>query len=236
MQRLALALMIAFAAIGLGPSPALTPDWALNATVIESCSCPVFCPCQFGINHSPAAHDIHGGHGTERFCRMNRAIKVNRGTFGETRLDGAKFWMAGDLGPDFTSSNDQYDWGVLRFDPSVTKKQRDAMGVIVPILFPGKWKSFVAETDSVLDWKYTKDRAEARLDGGKTAEIVLNNVKGMTADPVIVKNLQYEGATRNDGFIVMPSEVEAYRVGHKPFEFKGTNGFVITVDIDSKAK
>ena|SRR5215469_7964752 len=58
--------------------------------------------------------------------------------------------------------------GVLRFDPSVTKQQRDAMAVIVPILFPGKWKSFVLESDSVLEWKYTKDRGEARLDGGKT--------------------------------------------------------------------
>ena len=54
---------------------------------------------------------------------------------------------------------------VLRFDPSVTKQQRDAMAVIVPIFFPGKWKSFVLESDSMLEWKYTKDRAVARLDG-----------------------------------------------------------------------
>jgi hypothetical protein len=179
---------------------------------------------------------MHGGHGTERFCRLNRAVKVNRGSFGKTPLDGAKFWMAGDLGPNFTSSNDQYDWEVVRFDPSVTKEQRDAMAVIVPVLFPGKWKSFIVESDSVLEWKLTKDRAEARLNGGKTAEIVLSKAQGMTSDPVVVKNLPYEGATGNDGFIVMPSEVEAYRVGTKPFEFKGTNGFVITVDINSKAK
>jgi hypothetical protein len=28
--------------------------------------------------------------------------------------------------------------------------------------------------------------------------------------------------------------VEAYRSGDKPFEFKGTNGFMITIDINSK--
>jgi hypothetical protein len=220
----------------MAQSSAPVPDWAMNATVIESCSCPVFCPCQFSINHSPAAHDMHSGYGMERFCLMNRAVKVNRGSFGKTPLDGAKFWMAGDLGPDFTSSNDQYNWSVLRFDPSVTKDQRDAMAVIVPVLFPGKWKSFVVESDSVLEWKLTKDRAEARLDGGKTAEIVLSKAQGMTSDPVVVKNLPYEGATGNDGYIVMPTEVEAYRVGSKPFVFKGTNGFVITVDINSKTK
>ena len=234
MLRLALVLMAALAAISLGQSPA--PDWAMNATVIESCSCPVFCPCQFRINHSPSAHDMHGGHGTERFCRFNRAVKVNRGSFGKTPLDGAKFWMTGDLGPNFTPSNDHYDWEVLRFDPSVTKEQRDAMAVIVPVLFPGTWKSSVVESDSVVEWKHTKDRAEARLDGGKTAEIVLSKAQGMTSEPVVVKNLPYEGATGNDGFIVMPTEIEAYRVSSKAFEFKGTNGFVITVDVNSKPK
>jgi hypothetical protein len=234
MAKLALVFAAALAAISLGQAPA--PDWAMNATVIEACSCPVFCPCQFSMNHSPASHDMHGGHGTERFCRLNRAVNVNQGSFGKTQLEGTRFWMAGDLGPNFTSSNDQYDWEVVRFDPSVTKEQRAAMAVIVPVLFPGKWKSFVVESDSVLEWKHTKDRVEARLDGGKTAEIVLSKAQGMTSDPVVVKNLPYEGATSNDGFIVMPSEVEAYRVGSKPFEFKGTNGFVITVSINSKAK
>jgi len=32
----------------------------------------------------------------------------------------------------------------------------------------------------------------------------------------------------------MPNEVEAYRVGQKAFEFKGSNGFVITWDMSSK--
>ena len=39
---------------------------------------------------------------------------------------------------------------------------------------------------------------------------------------------------RNNGFVMMPNEVEAYRVGKKAFEFKGTNGFMITLDINSK--
>ncbi len=32
----------------------------------------------------------------------------------------------------------------------------------------------------------------------------------------------------------MPNEVEAYRAGDKPFEFKGTNGFMITLDMTSR--
>jgi hypothetical protein len=56
----------------------------------------------------------------------------------------------------------------------------------------------------------------------------------MAPGPVVIRNLKYEGAPRNDGFIVMPNEVEAYRIGAKAFEFKGTNGFMTTIDMSSK--
>ena len=56
----------------------------------------------------------------------------------------------------------------------------------------------------------------------------------MSDAPVVLKNVRYWGAPRNDGFVLMPNEVEAYRVGKDPFEFKGTNGFMITWDISSK--
>ena len=48
MKGFAVVLVAALAAISLGQSSAPKADWAMNATVIESCSCPVFCPCQFG--------------------------------------------------------------------------------------------------------------------------------------------------------------------------------------------
>jgi hypothetical protein len=152
------------------------------------------------------------------------------GSFGKA-LQGAKFWMAGDLGSDF--SREQYDWAVIHFDPSVTKDRRDALAVIFPYLFPGQWGSFSIGPDGVVEWTRTANRVEARLDGGKTAEIVLHHATGMTTDPVIARNLKYEGAPRNDGFVLMPNEVEAYRAGDKPFEFKGTNGFVTTIDLSS---
>ena len=80
----------------------------------------------------------------------------------------------------------------------------------------------------------TKDRAEARLNGGKNGELVLRRYPGMSDDPIVIMNLRYFGAPRNEGFILMPNEVEAYRVGDKPFEYKGTNGFMITIDMNSK--
>ena len=56
----------------------------------------------------------------------------------------------------------------------------------------------------------------------------------MTDGPVVLKNVKYWGTPRNDGFIMMPNEIEAYGEGPKAFEYKGTNGFMLTFDVNSK--
>ena len=159
-------------------------------------------------------------------------FEVNNGKFGDVALDGAKFWVGGDLGGDF--SKGMMDWAELTFDPATTKAQRDAIATILGQVYPVKWGSFTIAKDAPMTWTATKDHAEAKLDGGKVAEVVLNRFPGNTNDPVVIKNLKYWGVPRNDGFVLMPNEVEAYRAGDKTFEFKGTNGFMITIDIASK--
>lgn len=219
--------------IAAGPTEKAAPEWAMNATIIEACSCPMFCQCYF--NAEPAVHHgggMHEGHAPGHYCKFNNAFKVNRGNYGATKLDGAKFWVAGDLGGDF--SKGQLDWAVLTFDPSVTPAQREGIAAVLGKLYPAKWNSFTVAKDAPMQWESAKGMAQASLDGGKTAEVALKGVQGMTSDPVVIKNLPYWGAPRNDGFILMPNTVEAYRTGDKPFEFKGTNGFMITFDISSK--
>ncbi len=214
---------------------AASPDWAMNATIIEACSCPMFCQCYF--NEKPAGHGgEHAGHshgeGGEHFCKFNNAYQINHGSYGATKLDGAKFWVAGDLGGDF--SKGQMDWAALTFDSSVTPAQREGIKTILGTVYPVKWNSVTVANDSKMTWSATREHAEAKLDDGKTGEVVLNKFKGMTDDPIVIKNLKYWGAPRNGGFIMMPNEVEAYRAGDKAFEFKGSNGFMITLDINSK--
>lgn len=200
--------------------------WSMNATAIEACSCPMFCQCYF--NTEPAGHHHEGE--AEHFCKFNNAYKINSGKSGAVNLTGAKFWISGDLGGDF--SKGQMDWAVLTFDKAVTKEQREAIGAILGKLFPVKWNSFtMGEGD--MTWEATKDAASATLDGGKTAEVKLTRFKGMTDAPVKIMNLKYWGAARNDGFALMPNTVEAYRVGPKAYEFKGTNGFMVTIDMKS---
>lgn len=227
-------LAIVFLFVGAGTTKKSAQSaWSMNGSIIEACSCPMFCQCYF--NPEPAVHSgnegIHAGHESGHYCRFNNAIQVNKGNYGATKLDGAKFWVSGDLGGDFRKG--QMDWAVLTFDPSVTKAQRDGITAIVGKLYPAQFKSFTVASDQPMSWKAGKNSAVAKLDNGKAAEVSLTRFQGVTNEPVVIKNLKYWGAQRNDGFVLMPNTVEAYRLGDKPFEYKGTNGFMITFDIKS---
>lgn len=206
------------------PAP---PAWSFNATIIEACSCTMFCPCYFST--------VPSGHGhapmVEHFCRFNMGYRVNKGNFGTVALDGLTFWIAGDLGADFSKGA---EWAEITFQPATRKDQRDAITTIIPNVYPVTWKAFTIGQDAAVEWNATNDRAVARLNGGKAGEVILRRNPGMTQAPVVINNLRYFGAPRNTGFVLMPNEVEAYRVGKKPFEYKGTNGFMITYDITSK--
>ncbi len=210
-----------------GAAPAGT-GYAMNATIIEACSCPMFCQCYF--NTKPAAH--HGAGGEQHFCKFNMAHKVNKGKYGAVSLDGVRFWIAGDLGGDFSKGNT--DWAELTFDPSVTPPQREGIKTILGALYPVKWASFNVSKDAKIDWTATKDKADAKLAAGEAGEIVLHRMQGTTDAPVVIQNLKYFGAARHTGFVLMPNEVEAYRQGAKKFEYKGSNGFMITYDVASK--
>lgn len=234
MLRRSLWLVFGLAVLACGVAFAAdtkAPTWNMNASIIEACSCPMFCQCYF--DDKPASHAGHEGHGAgEHFCKFNNAYQVNKGTYNGTKLDGAKFWVAGDLGDSFADG--EMDWAVLHFDPSVTPQQREGITTILGHVYPVKWKSFAVGADAPMEWNATRDRAVAKLDGGKMGEVILNKSPGMTDEPVVIHNLKYFGVPRNNGFVMMKNEVEAYRTGDKPYEYKGTNGFMITVDINSK--
>ena len=54
-------------------------DWAVNATIIDGCSCRMLCPCIFGSPAtvgSAATHE-HAGH---RSCHFNRRFGSTRAT------------------------------------------------------------------------------------------------------------------------------------------------------------
>ena len=95
MRVLALACAISLAVTSVSnaaqTSGAAANGWKMNATVIEACSCPMFCTCYFGSGHPAGSHDMNmnmGGHAEEHFCRFNNAYRVNKGTYKGVKLDG----------------------------------------------------------------------------------------------------------------------------------------------------
>jgi hypothetical protein len=201
--------------------------WAMNATIIDGCSCQMLCPCIFGspATVGTAATHQHQGH---RSCYFNAAFRVNKGHYGGVKLDGLKFWFAGDKGDARTVE--------LTFEPSATKVQREGVRVFLAHFLPVRWESFTEGPDAKIDWSAGATRAEAKLDGGKAAEVKLTRFSGATGPgTTVIKNMSYFAATRNDGFNILPVEHIAYRRGPtpSPFEFRGTSGWTITIDMDS---
>src|ERR1700746_1708572 len=109
------------------------------------------------------------------------------------------------------------DWALVTFDKAKTQEQRQALADIRGQVFPVKWKSFKTAEGSIDTWTFDKNQAHATLNSGKTAEVKLQRFQGMTNEPA-----------------VLPNELERYQESPNAFEFKGTNGFMLTFDMTSK--
>src|SRR6266404_3906089 len=96
-------------------------DFEITASYIEACSCDMFCPCYFNT-HSTNHMSMGDKHMDEQFCRASLVLKVDKGMYKDVKLDGAKVWIASDLGSDWSTGKDS--WLVVNFDPSVTKEQQ----------------------------------------------------------------------------------------------------------------
>jgi len=210
------------------PAPAAAkPDFEITASYIEACSCDMFCPCYF--------NDRSTVHGSEHFCRANLVLKVDKGHYKDTKLDGAKVWVATDLGSDWSTGKNS--WLVLNYDPSVTPTQKAALNDILGQLYPFKWGKVDVDTVA-FTWNVdTKTGvAHAKMNNGK-GEVILERVKGDNAGrEVVIHNLKYWMAQSNNGFRMWKSKHEAFDgQGHK-FSYDGTNGFLITINFSGQAK
>ena len=212
---------------------AAASSWSINMMVLESCSCPLFCPCFFDKPVPETTSMHHGQSVKEHMCRFNQTYVVNSGHLGSVRLDGARFWYAGNAG-DFEQP--KHPWAVLTFDPAVSKEQRDALLQVLRKhgwYRPERWTSYQIGEDAPIEWSVDRKGARATLGGGSIAETRTSTLFGLGDKPVTINNLDYFGFARNNGFLLMPSQVVAYRMGEDTFEYKNTNGLLTTLDMNS---
>jgi hypothetical protein len=188
--------------------------WSIKADYIEACSCHLFCPCYF--NSKP-----EGGH----HCEFNNAIKITDGHVGDVSVDGAKVWLSGNLGGDF--SHGEMKGAVMTFDSAVTPKQQEAIKFLMGKIYPVKWAKMETAVAPIL-WERNGADAHAKLGAGE-GDVVLKGVKGADGQQSVLNNVAYWGAQKNNGFQLAKSE-HKYKGHGYDYKYKDRNGFMISVE------
>lgn len=199
----------------LAASSSSTPA-RMKADYVEACSCHAFCPCYFNK------------HAEHPYCEFNMAVKVREGQSGNVKLDGAKYWLAGDLGDEW-GTNKKGKWVVVSFDPTTTKEQRDALAPIILKTYGLEWGELKVQ-EAAITITRTGDIAEAKLGDGQLAYMKLKRIPGVDGKGVTLHNVAYFGAQSNEGFELYKSiEHRADVAGHK-FSYADRNAFLISID------
>lgn len=215
MKALPLAVLVLALAVSLAAGP-VEPLWRMKADYVEACSCHLFCPCYFNK------------HAEHPMCEFNMAVNVREGHSGETNLAGAKYWLTGDLGDDWGTAAKKGSWVIVSFDPSTSKAQRDALAPIILKIYGLEWGELKVR-EAPIDIQRSGDIAEAKLAGGQQAYMKLKREPGIDGKGVVLKNVNYFDAVRNDGFEMYKSiEHRADVAGHK-FSYSDRNAFLITI-------
>src|SRR5881275_2369991 len=94
---------------------AAAPTWHITATVAESCSCTVSCPCNFG------------GEPNRNPCEGNRLIAIKSGHYGDVDLANVAFIVTFQM----------RGWSKIYVSDRVSDHQKDAVEALLPIAFAG---------------------------------------------------------------------------------------------------
>src|SRR5260370_21119378 len=197
---------------------AAKPDFDITASSLEACSCDMFCPCYFNTR---STHHHEGDYG-----RANLVLRIDKGYYKDTKLDGAKVWVATDLGSDWSTGKDS--WVVIHYDPAVSPAQKAAFNDILGQLYPIKWEHADVDTAG-FTWKVdTKTgEAHAKTNNGK-GEVMLERVAGdAAAHDIIVHNLKYWCAQSNTSGGMWSNKHDAFERPGPHFSYTRTNGFPI---------
>jgi len=193
----------------------------VTVDTIEGCSCPLFCTCYFG-----ASADEH-------MCEANNVYKFRKGShWGDVDLSDQIVWLNLDLGGEWHKNPGPgmaTEWALVTFDKKTSQAQRDAIGKVLGVVFPVKWKKFSTREDS-LTFDDGAKTAHATMASG-LAEISLDKSATNRPDkdaPASIKNLQYWFSTSNDGFNLAYSTHHFNGADGDPkFSYEKRNGFTI---------
>jgi hypothetical protein len=200
-------LVLAMLALAASPPPrAAEPNWHLVATVAESCSCTIACPCNFG------------GQPNRNPCEGNRLIAITTGHYEGTDLAGVSFLVT------FNMRN----WSKVYVSDKVSEKQMAAVEALMPIAFAGFHKGMLSFTKAPITMDITEKRVRF---SGPESSVDMEVMSGFGGKPVQIKNLPnpaYQDYTQ------FKSVSHTHASDKATWSHSGTNGFTSTMEAGSK--
>lgn len=180
------------------PSGAQQPSWSLTATVAESCSCTVSCPCNFGgePSHLP--------------CEGNRMISIEQGHYGQVDLAGVQLLVT------FNMRN----WSKIYVSDKVSDPQMKAVEALLPLAFAGFHRGMLSFTKAPITMEATESRVKF---SGPESSVEMEVMKGFNGKAVKVLNLP--SAVFQD-YTQFRSVSHTHTSATHSWSHKGTNGFV----------
>jgi hypothetical protein len=188
------------------PPGAAAPSWHITATVAESCSCTIACPCNFGgdPNRNP--------------CEGNRLISIRSGHYEDVDLGGVSFLVT------FTMRS----WSKIYVSDKVTDRQMAAVESLLPIAFAGFQRGMLSFTKAPITMKITESRVTF---SGPESSVDMEFMRGFDGKPVKILNLPnpaYQDYTQ------YRSVTHEHHSAQHNFTYSGTNGFTSIMDVGSK--
>lgn len=189
------------------PKPPATPNWHVTATLAESCSCNIPCPCNFGSDP------------TRMPCDGNRLILMKSGHYEDVDLSGVAFLIT------FTMRN----WSKIYVSDRATARQMAAVEALLPIAFAGFHRGMLSFTKAPIVTEFTEKRVAF---SGPESSVDMEVMRGLDGKPVKILNLPnpaYQDYTQYRSVLHRHESA-----GHR-FSYSGTNGFTSTMDVGSKS-
>ena len=205
-MRIPLALVTLAVLLLEVPSAARQPVWKLTATVAESCSCTVSCPCNFG------------GEPTRMPCEGNRMISIEQGNYDSVDLAGVQLLVT------FSMRN----WSKIYVSDKVSDRQMKAVEALLPLAFAGFRKGMLSFTKAPITMEATESRVKF---SGPESSVEMEVMKGFNGKAVKVLNLP--SAVFQD-YTQFRSVSHTHSSAAHSWSHKGTNGFTSKWEVAGK--
>jgi hypothetical protein len=176
------------------------PKWRFSATVAESCSCVVACPCNFG------------GEPSRMPCEGNRLIAIESGQYEGVDLEGVAVLVTFNM----------RTWSKIYVGDTASDKQVAAVEALLPIAFAGFHKGMLSFTKAPITMELTPDRVRFT---GPESSVEMQVVRGFGGKPITIANLP-SGAFQD--YTQFRSTSHRHAGGGHSFSHSGTNGFTST--------